>query len=476
MSEMYLQCEYPVAYMWQARKFFGVEATGTFPGSYLDAIVATMLNTGDTAWILVSTALVMLMLPGLALFYGGLVRTKNVLSTFMHSFVVLGLVALQWAVYGYSLAYGPDHGGLVGGLSFAFMRGIELAPRQGDGIPHLLFFAYQMMFAIITPALISGAYAERLKFSAFVLFTLLWSTLIYDPLCHWVWGYGGWMAKLGVLDFAGGLVVHVSSGVSALVVALVVGKRLGYPRERSLPHNMTMVLLGAGVLWFGWFGFNGGSALGASGTAALALVNSQLAAAAGGMAWLLVDVLRYRKASALGFASGLVAGLATVTPASGFVGPLGATAIGLCAGLICYAAVALKGRFGYDDTLDAFGVHGVGGAVGTILLGVFAAKIWNPGGADGLLAGGVGFLARQAMAVLVTAGFSALGTLVILKGVDAVVGLRVTADEEREGLDINLHGEDGYAFGSSTLGQADGGAAASGYAMLAAPSHAVPAA
>jgi Amt family ammonium transporter len=414
-----------------------------------------MINSGDTAWILVSTALVLLMLPGLALFYGGLVRTKNVLSTFMHSFVALGLVTLQWVALGYSLSYGPDHGGIIGGLSHAFMRGVELGPRPGDSIPHLVFFAYQMMFAIITPALISGAYAERLKFSAYVLFTLLWATLIYDPLCHWVWGSGGWMAKMGVLDFAGGLVVHVSSGVSALVVALVVGKRVGYPRERSMPHNMTMVLLGAGILWFGWFGFNGGSALSASGTAALALVNSQLAAAAGGIAWLIIDLVRYGKASALGFASGLVAGLATVTPASGFVGPMGAIAIGIAAGLACYAAVALKGRLGYDDSLDAFGVHGVGGSIGTILLGVFAVKAWNAGGADGLIAGELGFFGKQVFAVAVTATFSAAGTFVILKVVEALVGLRTTSDEEREGLDINLHGEEGYAIGSSSLGRAE---------------------
>ena len=414
-----------------------------------------MINTGDTAWILMSTGLVLLMLPGLALFYGGLVRTKNVLSTFMHSFVVLGLVTLQWVVFGYSLAYGPDHGGIIGGLSYAFMRGVDLAPRQGDTIPHMLFFAYQMMFAIITPALISGAYAERFKFSAYALFTLLWSTLIYDPLAHWVWGNGGWMAKMGVLDFAGGIVVHVSSGVSALVVALVVGKRLGYPRERSLPHNLTMVLLGAGILWFGWFGFNGGSALSASGIATLALVNSQLAAAAGGIVWLLVDVIRYGKASALGFASGLVAGLATVTPASGFVGPMGAIAIGTAAGLACYGAVILKSKLNYDDTLDAFGVHGVGGAVGSILLGVFATKAWNASGANGLVTGDFTFLGKQVLAVVVTVAFSAVGTLIVLKIVDALVGLRVTSDEEREGLDINLHGEEGYSIGSSTFGRAD---------------------
>jgi Amt family ammonium transporter len=267
------------------------------------------------------------------------------------------------------------------------------------------------------------------------------------------------MATMGVLDFAGGVVVHVSSGVSALVVALVVGKRLGFPRERSLPHNLTMVLLGAGVLWFGWFGFNGGSALSASGIAALALVNSQLAAAAGGMTWLIIDVIRYGKASALGFASGLVAGLATVTPASGYVGPMGAIAIGVAAGLACYGAVMLKGKLNYDDTLDAFGVHGVGGAVGTVLLGVFAAKAWNPAGADGLLAGNSAFLGKQAVAVVVAIAYSVAGTLVILKVVDALVGLRVTADEEREGLDINLHGEEGYSIGSSTYGHTDVAAA-----------------
>jgi Amt family ammonium transporter len=414
-----------------------------------------MLNTGDTAWMLVSTALVLLMMPGLALFYGGLVRSKNVLSTFMHSFVVLGLVSLQWVAFGYSLAFGPDHGGLIGGLSYAFMNGVALAPRPGESTPHMLFFVYQMMFAIITPALISGAYAERMKFSAYALFTLLWATLVYDPLAHWVWGSGGWMAKLGVLDFAGGIVVHISSGISALVVALVVGKRLGYPRERSIPHNLTMVLLGAGLLWFGWFGFNGGSAGSASGIAVLALTNSQLAAAAGGMAWLLLDVVRYGKASALGFASGLVAGLATVTPASGFVGPMAAIAIGAVAGLACYGAVMLKGRFNYDDTLDAFGVHGVGGVVGTILLGAFAAKAWNAGGADGLLAGNAAFFGKQLLAALVTVAFSAVGTLAVLKIVEVTVGLRVSADEEREGLDINLHGEEGYAIGNSSFGRAE---------------------
>ena len=416
-----------------------------------------MMNAGDTAWILVSTALVLLMLPGLALFYGGLVRTKNVLSTFMHSFVALGIVTLQWATFGYSLAFGQDHGGVIGGLNHAFMNGVDLSIRPGTGIPTMLFFVYQMMFAVITPALISGAYAERLKFSAFALFTLLWSTVIYCPLAHWVWGDGGWMAKMGVLDFAGGIVVHISSGVSALVFALYVGKRLGYPKERFVPHNMTMALLGAGVLWFGWFGFNGGSALGANGTAVLALTNSQLAAAAGGMVWLLIDVLRFGKASALGFASGLIAGLATVTPAAGFVGPMGAIAIGLAAGGVCYGGVMLKSKFNYDDSLDAFGIHGVGGVLGTLLLGVFATKAWNAGGADGLITGGASFFGKQLLAVAVTVGFSVVGTLGILKGVDAIVGLRVISDEEREGLDINLHGEEGYALGASAGGRSEFG-------------------
>jgi len=405
------------------------------------------MNTGDTAWLLISTALVLLMVPGLALFYGGLVRPKNVLSTYMHSFVAMGLVTLQWVAFGYSLAFGPDQGGVIGNLSFAFLRGVGLDPRPGMTIPHMVFMAYQMMFAIITPALISGAFAERLKFSAYVIFTLLWSTLIYDPLAHWMWADGGWLQKLGALDFAGGIVVHVSSGFSALVFALVLGKRLGYPRERILPHNLTMVLLGAGLLWFGWFGFNGGSALGASGVAALALVNSQLAAAMGGMVWLAVDFARYGKASALGFASGFIAGLATVTPASGFVGPMGALAIGAVAGLACYGAVMLKGKLGYDDTLDAFGVHGVGGAIGSILLGVFALRAWNPAGADGLLTGNVAFLGKQLLAVAVGIVYAVGGTFVLLKVVDALVGLRVGAEQEHEGLDIHLHGEEGYNMG-----------------------------
>jgi Amt family ammonium transporter len=413
------------------------------------------IDTGDTAWLLVSTALVLLMTPGLALFYGGMVRAKNVLSTFMHSFFALGLVTIQWVVIGYSLAFGPDHGGLIGGLDFAFLRGVGLTPRAGGTTPHMLFMAYQLMFAIITPALISGAFAERVKFSAYALFTLLWSTLIYDPLAHWVWGDGGWLATRGALDFAGGTVVHVSSGVSALVFAIVIGKRMGAGRDTHMPHNLTMTALGAGLLWFGWFGFNAGSAPGAGGLAALALVNSQIAAAAGALAWTVLEWRRLGKPTALGFMSGLVAGLVAITPAAGFVGPMPAIVIGVLAGLVCQGGVLLKSRLGYDDSLDAFGVHGVGGTLGALLTGVFASKLWNAAGADGLWSGNARQLGVQAVATLAAALFAALGTLAILKLVDKLVGLRVDQETEYDGLDVALHGEQGYAMGSTAHGHAE---------------------
>jgi Amt family ammonium transporter len=397
--------------------------------------------------MLISTALVLLMTPGLALFYGGLVRNKNVLSTFMHSFFALGLITLQWVLFGYSLAFGTDHGGLIGGFNFAFLNGVGMEPKAGGTIPHILFMAYQMMFAIITPALISGAFAERIKFSAYAIFTLLWATFIYDPLAHWVWADGGWLLKLGALDFAGGTVVHISSGVSALVFAMVLGKRVGYPKEKPAPHNLTMTLLGAALLWFGWIGFNAGSALGAGGLAALALVNTQIAAGVGALAWVLIDTLKHGKASALGFASGLVAGLVAITPAAGFVGPMASVLIGLAAGSICYAGCLVKSKVGYDDSLDAFGIHGVGGALGALLTGVFSAKIWNPAGADGLLAADASLLMKQLVAVGVTVAYAAVGTFVLAKLVDKLVGLRVTRDEEQEGLDINAHGEEGYSMG-----------------------------
>ena len=332
------------------------------------------INGADTAWVLVSAALVLLMTPALALFYGGLVRSKNVLSTFMHSFFALGLVTIQWVVIGYSLAFAPTIGGWIGGLDHMFLAGVGLEPRSGQTIPHILFMVYQLMFAIITPALISGAFAERVKFSSYVVFTLAWTTLVYDPLCHWVWGPGGWLGARGALDFAGGTVVHLSSGISALVFALVLGPRLGYPKQKMLPHNLPMVLLGAGMLWFGWFGFNAGSALGSGGLAALALVNTHIAAGAGALAWATIEWVRHKKPSALGVASGLVAGLVAITPAAGFCGPMASVGLGLAAGVCCYLGVLAKSRFGYDDALDAFGVHGVGGALGALLVGIFAIR------------------------------------------------------------------------------------------------------
>jgi Amt family ammonium transporter len=402
------------------------------------------IDTGDTAWMLISTALVLLMTPALALFYGGMVRAKNVLSTFMHSFFAMGLVTIAWVTVGYSLAFAPTHGGIIGGLDHVFLTGVGLEAK--GTVPHLLFMAFQLMFAIITPALISGAFAERVKFSTYAVFTLLWVLLVYAPLAHWVWGPGGWLVTRGALDFAGGTVVHLASGASALVFAIVLGKRLGWPKRKAAPHNLTMTLLGAGLLWFGWFGFNAGSALGSNGLAVLALVNTHLAAAAGAFSWAAIEWLRHGKPSSLGVASGLVAGLVAITPAAGFVGPMPALLIGAIAGLACYGGVLLKHRFHYDDALDAFGVHGVGGALGAILTGVFAAKIWNPAGQDGLITGNSALLVEQLIAVGVAASYAMLVSFVLLKVLDKVMGLRVAKDIEQEGLDTGLHGEEPYAL------------------------------
>jgi ammonium transporter, Amt family len=408
------------------------------------------ISPADTAWVSVCTALVMLMTPGLALFYGGMVRGKNVLSTFMHSFFAMGVMTLQWVAIGYSLAFAPDlGGGLLGGLDHVFLAGVGLAPGPLAGsIPHLSFMAFQMMFAIITPALISGAFAERLKFSTYVVFIVCWGTLIYDPICHWVWGPDGWLAQRGAIDFAGGTVVHLSAGVSALVFAVVLGKRV----NATPPHNLPLTLLGAGLLWFGWFGFNAGSALGASDRSVLALVNTHLAAAAAAVAWAAVEWLRQGKPTALGVASGLVAGLVAVTPAAGFVSPMGALCIGAVTAPVCLLAVLLKTSFGYDDSLDAFGIHGVGGALGALLTGVFASAAWNSaadpaGGIAGLLEGNSGLLVQQAFAVAASGAYAAVGTWVIVKVLDAVMGLRVPEDAEREGLDVSLHGEEAYNAG-----------------------------
>ncbi|QRN93177.1 ammonium transporter [Archangium violaceum] len=405
----------------------------------------------DVAWVLVASALVMLMVPGLALFYGGMVQGKNVLSTLMHSFGALAVVTVVWALWGYSLAFGESQGGLIGGATHLFMKGVG---QEAKGtLPHILFFLFQGTFAAITPALISGAYAERLKFSAFLLFTVLWATFVYAPVAHWVWAADGWLLKLGALDFAGGAVVHLTSGVSALVVALVVGRRKG---ARQPPHNLAFTLLGAGLLWFGWFGFNAGSALAANELAAVAATNTHLAAAAGAVAWGIVDLIRLKKVTALGAASGLVAGLVGITPAAGFVAPMGALAIGLLAGAVCYGGVLLKEHFRYDDALDVVGVHGVGGALGALLTGVFATVAVNPAGADGVLAAGNwALLGKQALSILAVAAFSALLTFVLLKVVQAVVGLRVDDEAEFEGLDPHVHGERAYHTGMS-LGSGHG--------------------
>jgi ammonium transporter, Amt family len=407
------------------------------------------MNTGDTAWVLGATALVMLMTPGLALFYGGMVRTKNILATLMQSVFALGIVSVLWVVIGYSLAFGPDKGGLIGGLDHIGFAGVGQAPNPelAATIPHQAFAVFQMMFAVITPALITGAFAERMKFSAYVAFTALWLVLVYSPLAHWVWAPGGWIRELGALDFAGGTVVHINAGVAALAAALVIGKRQGFGKEAFVPHNLTLTMLGTGILWFGWFGFNAGSALGANGLAASAFLATNLGAAAGACGWALTDGLKQRKCTTLGVASGAVAGLVGITPAAGFVGPLAAIAIGLAAGVVCSRAVGVKFKMGYDDSLDVVGVHLVGGLVGAVLTGVFADPAVNEAGAAGLLAGGgLQLLGRQLIAVAATLVFSMLATFLILKLVDAVIGLRVTQEEELSGLDLGQHSEVGYAF------------------------------
>jgi ammonium transporter, Amt family len=409
-----------------------------------------MINGSDTAFVLLSTALVMLMTaPGLALFYGGLVRRKNVLSTMMQSFFMLCLISVQWVLWGYSLSFGPDVGHIIGNLSWFGLHNVTMAPNPDYSatIPHLLFVTFQMMFAVITPALITGAFAERMKFSAFVIFSLLWATFVYDPVCHWVWGSGGWLKLLGVQDFAGGIVVHITSGISALVCAIMLGKRKGYPHEPIPPHNMTYTLLGAALLWFGWFGFNAGSALGANELAVSAFLVTNTAAAAAALTWLAIEWFVAGKPTVLGGATGAVAGLATITPASGYVSVSSALLIGFLAGLVCYGLVVIvKQRFKYDDSLDAFGVHGIGGAIGSIATGLLAQKLINPGSSNGLFFGGAKFFGLQAMAVCVTIVFSVVLTFILLKVTDALVGLRVNDEEEIIGLDHTQHQESAYTL------------------------------
>ena len=400
---------------------------------------ASAIDKADTAWILISTALVMFMVPGLAIFYAGMARRKNVLSTMMQSFFIFAIISIQWVLWGYTLSFGEDVSGVIGGFGYLGLNNVSVEPR--GTVPHLLFMMFQGMFAAITVALITGAYAERIKFSAVLVFSLLWATIIYDPLCHWVWG-GGFLASLGVLDFAGGIVVHISSGISALVAAIYIGKRRGFPREHMPPHNLTLTLIGMGILWFGWFGFNAGSALAADGTAVVAFVATNSAAAAGTVTWGLVEWAHRGKPTMLGAMSGAVAGLGSITPAAGFVTPGAAIFIGLAGGLLCYGAVTmLKPRLGYDDTLDVFGIHGIAGTWGTLATGVFATI-----GATGLLAGNPGQLLAQAIGAGVTVAVSAAGTYGILKVVDMVIGLRVTPEQEMQGLDLTQHEESGYAL------------------------------
>jgi len=409
---------------------------------------AGKVDAGDTAFVLLSAALVMLMTPGLALFYGGMVRRKNVLGTIMQSFVTIAIVSIQWILFGYSLSFGPDIGGFIGGLDWAGLRGVGGLPNPDYAatIPHIAFMIYQAMFAVITPALITGAFAERMKFSAFFVFTILWSTIVYDPVAHWIWGAGGWLKNMGVLDFAGGLVVHITSGISALAAALIIGKRKGYMHEAFTPHNLPMTVLGAGLLWFGWFGFNAGSALSSGTLSAMTFVVTHISAVSATLIWVIIEWLHRGKPTMFGAATGSIAGLATITPASGFVGPMSALCIGLAAGAICYIALNMKNRFGYDDSLDAFGVHGIGGILGTLATGLLAQKILNPGGADGLFFGSGNMLISQVIAVSVTAIYSFVITVIILKVIDWTIGLRVDEEAEFEGLDISQHGESGYTL------------------------------
>jgi ammonium transporter, Amt family len=391
----------------------------------------------DTAWIMISSALVMLMLPGLALFYGGMVRRKNVLSTLMHSFIPLGVITIQWVLFGYSLAFGNDIGHFVGDLSKVLFIGIDYKTLSGT-IPEYLFSMFQLMFAIITVALISGGMAERVDFKAYIAFIFIWSTVVYDPICHWVWG-GGWLGDMGALDFAGGTVVHIASGTAALAAAIVLKKRRGFPGRLMIPHSLPLTLLGAGLLWFGWFGFNAGSALAADEMAVLAFTNTQIATGAGLIGWLLADFIKLGKASALGAASGIVAGLVAITPAAGFVEPLWAMVIGFLAGFICFYAVIMKIKVGYDDSLDVFGIHAIGGAWGALATGLFVTI-----GGTGLLAGNISQVWTQLVGIFAAGSYSFVVTYVLVVVIDKTIGFRVNDEDEEMGLDTTQHGETGY--------------------------------
>ncbi len=412
------------------------------------AVTASGIDTGDTAWILVSTALVMLMTPGLALFYGGMVRGKNVLGTIMQSFIAIAVISVQWILIGYSLSFGPDIGGMIGGLDWIGLNGVGVEPNPdyAPTIPHIAFMMYQAMFAVITPALITGAFAERMKFSAYLVFILVWTTVVYDPVAHWIWGAGGWLKEMGTLDFAGGIVVHLISGISALAAAMMIGKRKGYMQEAMYPHNLPMTVLGAGILWFGWFGFNAGSALSAGTLSAMAFVATHTSAVGATVTWVIIEWLHRGKPTMFGAATGSIAGLATITPASGFVSPMSALIIGLGAGALCYMSLNMKNKLGYDDSLDAFGVHGVGGFLGTFATGLFASTLINPSGSNGLFFGGQQMFVSQMTAIVITAAYSFIVTVIMLKIIDKLIGLRVDEDSELHGLDISQHGESGYSI------------------------------
>jgi Amt family ammonium transporter len=408
-----------------------------------------MTSAADTAFILAAAGLVLLMTPGLALFYAGMVRSKNVLGTIMQSFIMISIISLEWVYIGYTMSFGPDVGGFIGDLSWFALNGVGSEPSltYATTIPQTVFMIYQCMFAVITPALITGAFAERVRFAPFAVFSLLWSILVYNPVCHWIWG-GGWMSSLGpngVLDFAGGLVVHVTCGAAALAAVLVIGPRKGFGRENFLPHSLPMTMLGAGLLWFGWFGFNGGSALAANGVAATAFVATHLAGMSGMAMWTIMEWIKLGKPTTLGAASGAIAGLATITPAAGFVGPNSAIIIGLIAGVICFMAVNAKSRLGFDDSLDVVGIHGVGGLIGTLLLGVFASTEVNPGGVDGLFAGSAIQLGYQALGVIIVSVYAFTVSWVLLKVINVTMGLRVSEENEVQGLDYTEHSETAYS-------------------------------
>ncbi len=425
-------------------------ASTQFGGASAGKFDPNSISSGDTAWMLVSTALVMLMTPAVGFFYGGMVNSKNVVSVLKQSFLILSLISIQWVLFGYSLVFGKDINGLIGGINFFGLRGVGFAPNAdyASTIPHLVFMIYQAMFAIITPALIIGAFVGRIKFKTLVIFTLLWSTLVYDPIAHWVWGVGGFLRNLGALDFAGGTVVHISAGFSAIAAALLVGKRFhhkAHPAESA--NNIPFVLLGAGLLWFGWFGFNAGSALSASPLAANAFVVTNTAAAAAALVWMVLSYAENKKPSAMATATGAVCGLVAITPASGFVGPMASIAIGIISGVVTYLAVSLRSKkISIDDSLDVWAAHGIGGLIGALLTGIFAEKAINSAGNNGLLFGNPAQLGIQLVAVAVTATYSFVATYVLLKLLSLKLNLRVTKKEELEGLDMSVHGETGYRF------------------------------